>query len=410
MRIAVYHNLPSGGAKRALVEVTRRLAERYRVDVFTLASADHDFGDLRPHATQHRVYAFAPSRLLRSPFGRANQVIRMADLRRLDALCRVIARDIDRGGYDVAFVNPCRFEKAPSVLRYLEGAATVYYCQEPPRLIYEAMPPRPYVGAERRRTTLNRIDPLPGIYRSMLADVDRRNVLSADRVLVNSRFMRGVVNPIYDIDAEVSYLGVDTDWAQPLDMPREPFVLSVGSLTPLKGFDFLIEALARVPAERRPPLVIASNFQNPPERAYLEALAQDRGVGLTLTGNVDDAALVTLYNRARLVAYAPVREPFGLVAIEAMACGAPVVAVAEGGIPETVLHEQTGLLTERDPAAFAEALMRLYEDPDLAAAYGRNGRAHVVNRWTWERATAALEGHLMGAIADHHAADTRRGG
>lgn len=402
MRIAVYHDLPSGGAKRTLYESVRRLAQRHQVDVFTLESADHIFGDLRPYVAQHRVYPFAPLRLLQSPFGRANQAIRIADLRRLNGLGREVARDILVGGYDVAFINPCRFENAPSVLRHLESVPSVYYCQEPPRLLYESIPARPYDDSQsRRRRMLNHVDPMLKLYRSILARVDRRNVLNADRVLANSRFMRDVVNSIYGIDARVSYLGVDTEWTQPRKLDKEAFVLSVGSLTPLKGFDFLIEALASIPAERRPPLTIASNFQNPPERAYLEALARERGVALNLAGNVSDEALVTLYSRARLVAYAPVREPFGLVALEAMACGTPVVAVAEGGILETVLHEHTGLLTEREPTAFAEALMRLYENPVLAETYGRNGRECVLRRWSWVQAAETLETHLMTTVAEH---------
>ncbi len=311
MRIAIYHNLPSGGAKRALNEEVRRMAARHEIDVFTLSTADHDFADLRPYVAKHQVYPFEPLGLLRSPFGRANQVIRMADLRRLEALGRRVAADIARGGYDLAFVQPCMFEVAPSVLRYLRSLPSVYYCQEPPRKIYEAMPDRPYTTKTSRRATIDRVDPLPRLYRSALASGDFARTRSASRVLVNSKFVQNQANAIYAINAHVSYLGVDTAWAQPGGDSRRPFVLSVGSLTPLKGFDFLIRALARIPAESRPPLTIASNFQNPPERAFLEELARERGVALTLAGNVSDAELADFYRRARVVAYAPVREPFG---------------------------------------------------------------------------------------------------
>jgi glycosyltransferase involved in cell wall biosynthesis len=396
LRIAVYHNLPSGGAKRSLCETVRRLAARHMVDVFSLSSANHDFADLRPHVARHEVLPFQPRPLLRSPFGRTNPLIRVADLRRVAALCRRIAQETNQGGSDVALVHPCQYEVAPSLLRSLNGVPTVYFCQEPPRLFYEAMPARPYDRAHsRRRVFLDRFDPLPGYYRQTLANNDRRNTRSAQRVLVNSRFMQTLVGPIYGITPHVSYLGVDTDWLHPGEAAREPFVLSVGSLTPLKGFDFLIEALAQIPSVHRPRLVIASNFQNPPERAYLSALAEASNVALTLAGNVDDATLASLYRQARVVAYAPVREPFGLVALEAMASGTPVVAVAEGGIPETVTHEQTGLLAPRDQAAFADALMRLYSDPTLATAYGCNGRERALKHWTWDRAAVTLERHLI---------------
>lgn len=400
MRIAVYHNLPSGGAKRTLQEFTHRLSARHEIDVYTLSSADHDFADVRPWAAAHTIVPFQPWPLLRSPFGRLNQLVRSVDLVRLRGPARRIARQIDGGGYDVAFVHPCRFEQSPSVLRYLRRTPSVYYCQEALRLLYETMPSRPYDDrAIGRRRLLNRVDPLPGMYRSRLRHTDRANLRRADTVLVNSRFMAGTIREVYGVDAQVSYLGVDTGHFRPLGLARRPFVLSVGSLTPLKGFDFLVEALACCPTERRLRLVIVSNFGNAPERGHLEQLARSRRVEIELVTHAREDDLVRLYNEAVLVAYAPVREPFGLVPLEAMACGTPVVAVAEGGIPESVIDGRTGLLTGRDPRAFAAAIDRVIADAALARQYGDEGRAHVSREWTWERAAARLEAHLSGVTA-----------
>jgi glycosyltransferase involved in cell wall biosynthesis len=175
-------------------------------------------------------------------------------------------------------------------------------------------------------------------------------------------------------------------------------VLSVGSLTPLKGFDFLIEALALIPKGERPPLSIASNFQNPPERDYLLGLAQDKGVVLHLLGNVSEEKLVELYNQAMVTVYAPYHEPFGFVSLESMACATPVAAVCEGGIQEAVIHEKTGLLTRREPAEFAQAVSRLLANPEWAQELGAEGRRHVLQNWTWERAIATLEGQLAGVL------------
>lgn len=397
MRIAVYHNLPSGGAKRTLMEAVRRLAGRHAIDIYTLSSADHDFADLRPFARSHHLFPFRALPLLRSPWGRANQALRALDLYRLRRLTRRIADRIDSGDYDVAFVHPCRYEQSPSLLRSLRRTPSVYYCQEAPRILYEAMPSRPYDDeAIGRRRMLNRLDPLPAMYRRLWESWDRANVRRAGTVLVNSRFMGETVSRIYGITPEVSYHGVDIERFKPMGIEPEDFVFSVGSLTPLKGFDFLIHALAELPAARRPPLVVASNFQNPPERAYLQDLARQRDVSLELVRGVSDDDLARLYNQARVVVYAPIREPFGLVPLEAMACGRPVVAVAEGGILETVLDRHTGLLTERDPRRFAAALAELLDDPPLAERFGEWGREQVESRWTWDRAVATLEAHLRG--------------
>jgi glycosyltransferase involved in cell wall biosynthesis len=396
MKIAIFHNLPSGGAKRALGEMVRRLSPRHQLDVFTLSCANHEFADLRPFVARHAVTAFQPAPLLKFPLARFNQAVRLLDLWRLQPVARRIARQMEHNGYDVVLVNLCQFENSPSLLKYLRRIPTVYYCQEPLRRFYESMPVRPYEdGASRRRQVMNRLDPLPLLYQRTLKALDRRNIRSAGLVLVNSEYIRGLVRGIYQREARVSYLGVDEQFFRPLPTAKRPGLLSVGSLTPLKGFDFLIESVAQIPAEQRPALVIASNFQNPPERQYLEQLAGERRVDVQLLNNISDDDLRQLYNQATLTVYAPHREPFGLVSLESMACGTPVVAVREGGIPEAILHGQVGWLVDRDPAQFAEGVRHLLANPKLISDYGQQGREHVLRHWTWERAVNTLEHTLM---------------
>jgi glycosyltransferase involved in cell wall biosynthesis len=400
MKIAVYHDLSSGGAKRTLHNSLQQLRGHHHVDVFTLSCANHDFADLRQLVNRYEVSSFQPLPLVRSPFGRLNQLIRVADLVRLQAVNRNIAKVIERGDYDVAFVQPCQFENAPSLLRFLHTLPSVYFCQESLRRIYEKMPDRPYdhrlaVGQK----VLNRIDPLPYFYNRSLRRRDYQNIRRANSVLVNSAFTLNTVRQAYGIEAQVSYHGVDAEFFKPLLIEKRNMLLSVGSLTPLKGFDFLIQAVSRIPKGQRPPLVIASNFQNPPERKYLIELADDLNVDIELLQYVPDNQLVELYNQAKLTLYAPIREPFGLVPLESLACSTPVVAVREGGIQETVENGRTGLLVERDPDQFAEAVMRLLLNPILASEYGRQGREHVLANWTWERAVSTLEGYLNTCMA-----------
>jgi glycosyltransferase involved in cell wall biosynthesis len=396
MRIAIYHNLLSGGAKRALTELARRLSTRHELDVYTLSSGNEEFADLRPLVAQHRVYPFAALPLLDSPFGRLNQAARTVDLVRLGRLNRQIAAGIEQGNYDVAFVHPCQFETSPSLLAHLKGVPTIYFCQEPLRRVHEPQLLRPYdLPESRRRQLLDRADLLIRLYYGSLRRRDRRNTRRAGRVLVNSEFMREAVGKIYQLDAHVSYLGVDNEHFRPRPIERRGFVLSVGSLTPLKGFDFLIDAIGHIPQQQRPPLVIVSNFQNPLERAYLQQLADDLRVDLQLLSGVSDERLVQLYNEAALVAYAALREPFGLVPLEAMACGTPVVAVRDGGVQETVLHEKTGLLVERDAQLFAEAIASLMAGRARAETLGKEGREWVQSRWTWDAAAQRVEAHLL---------------
>jgi len=375
MKIAIYHNLPSGGGKRALYEMTRRLAERHDLDVYTLSCAEHEFCDLRPHARQHIVVPFEPLPLARRPFGRLNQGIRAVDLLRLRRLQRGLARQIDAGGYDLVFVHNCQFGASPSLLSFLETPAA-YYCAEPPRGIYEPPVPRPYNSYSAFQRAGNLLDPLPGLYRRALRRLDRANVRAADLVLVNSAYSRESLYRTYGLFARVGYLGVDAGRFRPLGLPRGDFVLSVGALNPRKGYDFADEREGR----------------------YLRHLADELDLAVEFRTLIPDEELVRLYNQALLTLYAPIMEPFGFVPLESMACGTPVVGVREGGVRETVRHGETGLLTGRDAAQFAAAITRLLEDDELRERYGRQGRAYVAEEWSWERSVRELENHFEAVV------------
>lgn len=136
MRIAVYHNLHSGGAKRTLFEEVYRLVQRHELDLYSSTSADNDFCDVRSLVHKAHIYDFQPGQLFNSPFGRLNQVVRWQDLSRLRELNRRIAADIDAGNYDVVLIHPCRYTQAPLLLNFLK-TSSVYYCHEPFRMLYE---------------------------------------------------------------------------------------------------------------------------------------------------------------------------------------------------------------------------------------------------------------------------------
>lgn len=393
LRIALFHNLHSGGAKRTLYEEARRLTERHHLYLYTLSSADQVFCDICPYVEEVHVYNFEPGALFRSPFGRLNQGVRLFDLIHLNRLARHVATDIDAGGYDVVLVHPCQYTQSPPVLRYLR-TPTGYYCHEPLRELYETPPPRPYKRRSAARAALDAIDPLLSAYRLLLRHLDRVSLRSATLVLTNSRFTRENVRRFYGVEATVCSHGIDTTAFHPLGLPRDGFVLSVGALTPNKGFDTIIAGLGRVPKEQRPSLMIISNYAEAQERAYLEELARAGEVDLSFQAGVGDEALVDAYNRAAMVAYAPVREPLGLVPLEAMACGTPVVGVKEGGVAETVQHGETGILTERDAEAFAQAFLKLLADEALAHRFGLQGREYVCKAWDWDKAVETLEQHL----------------
>jgi glycosyltransferase involved in cell wall biosynthesis len=399
LKIAVYHNLPSGGAKRSLYEMLRRLAGRHYIDVYTLSSAEHDFCDLRPYSQHYSVAPFRASPLLRRPFGRLNQLIYLSDLMRLDRIDRQLADQIDRAQYDVVFVHHCRYRQSPALLRFLKTPA-VYYCQEPPRWIYDPVVPRPYLTAPFQRPWHVRIDPLPKLYRTTLKRRDKANAQGCKVIMVNSHHSQELAWRVYGIQPMVCYLGVDVETFRPVACQPEHMVLSVGALTAVKGHDLLIEGISRLPLQSRPPLVIISNQDDPRERRYLECLAEQAGVQLSIRSIIrDPSELSEWYSRCTVTGYTPILEPLGLVPLEAAACESPVVGVREGGIRETIVDGMTGLLVERDPEAVADALNDLLLHPDVRAEMGRRGRLQVQWHWTWDITIAQVERGLNTAAA-----------
>jgi glycosyltransferase involved in cell wall biosynthesis len=168
----------------------------------------------------------------------------------------------------------------------------------------------------------------------------------------------------------------------------------VGELSPRKGFDFIVESMANIPSQRRPALKLACNAIQPQERSYVESLAAMREVDLQILTSLNTDELRVLYNRAKLCVYAPHLEPFGLVPLEAMACGTPVVGIREGGVQESVIDGHSGLLVNRNPVDFAEAIEKFLIDPNLVKQYGLNARAHVEKNWSLENSTSQLEKYL----------------
>ena len=133
------------------------------------------------------------------------------------------------------------------------------------------------------------------------------------------------------------------------------------------------------------------------EHERLLTAARARGVDLEVVIDPPRATLRSLYRRASAFVYGAHHEALGLAPLEAMACATPVVAVAEGGVTETVVDGETGILTPRVPAVFGAQLESLLCDRARRAAYGEAARRHVEREWSWPVRAGALEQVLAGA-------------
>jgi len=173
-----------------------------------------------------------------------------------------------------------------------------------------------------------------------------------------------------------------------------PFLLFVGRLASNKGLLDLAEAFATLgKADPSAHLVVVG--EDGGQRAPLVAKAQALGVAdrVHLLGHVDDDAVLSAgYREARATVLPSEYEAFGLVLLESLAAGTPVVASRVGGIPEFVEDGKAGLLVApRSPAALAEAIGRVWSDRELARRLGQYGRDQVVPRFTWDALADRLD-------------------
>ncbi len=407
MKIAVWHNLPNGGAKRVLhYHVAGLVARGHHVESWCPDAADSTYlplGELvQEHVRPLPGWPGTGKRLgegLRRFFGATDP---QAD--GMIAHSRQCAEEIRRGGFDVVFANTCQHYASPFIGRFVDSPKLLYL-QEPSRHLFEAMPVPPWIALPEdglpswhpRHLRRQQQDLLRNVVLRQRAREELTNAAAFDTILVNSYYSRESVLKAYGLDSRVCYLGIDTGLFRPQERARRRMVVGLAAFHRTKGIETAVEAVGCLPGPR-PPLVWIANSSS---RAYIEEmerLARDRAVDLQIKLLLPDHEVVGLLNEAAVMLYTSRLEPFGLAPLEANACGTPVVAVAEGGVRETILDGVNGLVADRDPSRLAHALTRLLDHPAEAREMGRRAAAHVAERWGVEPSVDRLEEELQRCV------------
>jgi D-inositol-3-phosphate glycosyltransferase len=242
-----------------------------------------------------------------------------------------------------------------------------------------------------------------------------RITASASRIVVASAHEQHLLQALYGADAgriAVVPCGVDLELFSPMDKhiarkklglrEGERIILFVGRIEPLKGIDILINAAAQLHEDENfRVLIVGGDARAEQEIAQLTALARQLDIDhhVSFVGAVPHDELPTYYNAADVCVVPSYYESFGLVAIESMACGTPVVASRVGGLTSTVSDGETGyLIPWRCPEPFAERLELLLDNDDLRASFGRAAREGV-ERYRWANVADAISGVYEGLLA-----------
>ena len=253
----------------------------------------------------------------------------------------------DLDGYDLVISSSHCAVK--SVIRS-GGATHVCYCHSPMRYAWDQFPS--YFGPDRVGT-------LPSAaLRVVMAGLARWDAATAgrvDRFLANSQYVAGRIRRYYNRGSTVVYPPVDTQYFQPppVSATRERSALVVSALVPYKRIDVVIEAakLTGIPVR-----VVGQG----PDEDRLKGLAA--GAPVEFLGWRTTEEIRSLYQSASMVLL-PGVEDFGIVTVEAQACGTPVVSIAEGGARETIVEGVTGTLVAAGVDAFADGMRRVLDTP-----------------------------------------------
>ncbi|MFN0144865.1 MAG: glycosyltransferase [Dehalococcoidia bacterium] len=247
----------------------------------------------------------------------------------------------------------------------------------------------------------------------------------ADAIVTASAHERGLLQRYYGADPRRMHTipcGVDLDLFTPkdqaearrqLNLPADaPVIVWVGRLEKLKGVDILVGAAAQLAERDFTLLIVGGDDRASSLRHELEAQARALGVSANVRfeGAVAHDLLPTYYSAADVCVVPSYYESFGLVAVEAMACGTPVVASRVGGLVSTVTDGVTGyLIPWRCPEPFAEKLEVLLNNPELRANFSR-AAVRSVERFRWSRVGLQVAGLYDRVVADHRAKGGRNEG
>jgi glycosyltransferase involved in cell wall biosynthesis len=328
MRVALIHDWLTGmrGGEKVLEVLCELFPE---ADLFTLF---HRRGSVSPAIERHRIHTSFVQQL----------PLAAAHYRRYLPLFPLAIEQFGLDGYDLVVSSSHCAAKAvvtPGRARHIS------YCHSPMRYAWDQFDA--YFGPARVGPVMSR-----WVYRPILARLARWDAATAGRVnrfVSNSQYVAGRIRRYYNRHSTTVYPPVDTVFYHPAPAPRARHFLVVSALVPYKRIDLAIDACGRTGV----PLRIVGDG---PDRRRLESAGAP---GVTFLGRISDEQIRDEYRQAQAVLL-PGEEDFGIVPVEAQACGTPVVALGRGGALETVIDGDTGVLfPEPTVDALSGALQRV---------------------------------------------------
>lgn len=362
MNIAIYYDLPPGGANRTIEAIISRLIPNHSVEIF---HSEH-------HSDNHRFLSDWNALVI--------QRIKAAEL----------AKKIDMARFDVMLVTHDRFLQAPWILRYLK-TPTIFLCQEPTRSYYEF-----FLRIPDSWPLLNKA--YEKINRFFRKRIEETNARQSDRIVSNSLYSAEVLFRSYGRFASPVYLGIDPEEYFDEKRKKKNQIVIVGNDEPQKDLGMAIHSISQI-AKNKPKLIVASPRRYNPDRIHDIANRSKVEIKIVFERSVEQ--MRRIYSESILTLATSYLEPFGLSVIESMACCTPVVAINEGGYRETIIDQKTGFLVERNATALGQACEILLCNPKMAKKMGETGMDYVRENFTWDKTVNQLD-RIFKDVSRHH--------
>jgi glycosyltransferase involved in cell wall biosynthesis len=388
MRVALYYPWVylKGGAERAVYELVTR--SRHEWSVYT--------NHFEPEATYPE---FRDLDVIQLPEISVRRNVRSV----VTAALTVALQQIDMSGHDRAVTFS---EGLGNLVAMRLKIPTTCICLTPLKVIYDDDTNQRFLDAPLR----SHYRPALAIYRA----VDLHTWRHYDRVFCISNTVRQrlLANHLVEEDRiEVLHPGVDHERFHPHGTPEHLFLLP-GRIMWQKNIELALEGwrfFKPHPSDSDYRLVIAG-MVDVKSRPYVESLRRKVAWrdDVEFVCSPDDETLLQLYRRAFGVLFTAPSEDFGLVPLEAMACGKPVIAQGRGGPTETIIDGETGILTTGEPRAFAAAMTRLTGmDQAQLTAMQDEARARAVG-FDWKYFVGRIDDHLDDPVAPQRALRANR--
>jgi glycosyltransferase involved in cell wall biosynthesis len=355
MKIAVFHELDHGGAKRAVFEFSKEFAKNHSVDLYyTGTQVDREIPNVFESSY---FFKFFPARW-KGKNWRTRVYKDTFELLKLYKLHKELGKKIRSKKYDFIFVHPSKFTQAPFILLFLNNIKKLYYCQEPLRIVYD------------QQLSKSRPIPFPkNIYETLITrlkkEIDLFNIRKANIIFANSNHSLKNIKKAYGITPVLCYLGVRGSEFKETKIRKVFDFMFVGSKSYEDGWPIFNEMISLL-------------FQKPNFKV-IDWTKQ----------YIKDKELIKAYNKSKIVLSLGRNEPFGLVPLEAGACGLPVIAVNEGGYRESIIEGKTGYLVQDGKELFKKVNALLKND-NLRKKMGISARKNVLTNWTWNKSANTI--------------------